>query len=249
MTTETEAEHDRHLPFELAWNFRDLGGYATSDGRVTKWRTMFRADGVHRLTVDDLAPLGIRTVVDLRTPLELEERGRFAHDDVDYHHLPVLQATWERDSIDVSGPAERFLANRYLEMLESGRETIPLALRLLADPAAVPLVFHCAAGKDRTGVVVALALAEVGVDRDAIVADYARSAERVEAIIARLVSRRTYATDLLQDEPIDKHKPKPATMLRLFAALDEQCGGVPAWLRAHGWTEQDAAALRRKLLD
>ena len=122
------------------------------------------------------------------------------------------------------------------------------ALRLIAYSDGATIV-HCAAGKDRTGVVVALALTEVGVEPAAVVEDYALSAERVEAILARLVARRTYATDLVKDEPVDKHMPKPATMERLLAAMDEQHGGVRRWLRANGWTEQDAAALRRQLLD
>jgi len=141
----------------------------------------------------------------------------------------------------------RGVSGVYLRYLDERADSVLAALRLIAGAPGATIV-HCAAGKDRTGVVVALALAEVGVTREAIVDDYALSAERVEAILERLVARRTYATDLVKDEPIDKHKPKPATMERLLDALDEQYGGVPAWLRSHGWSEQDAAALRRKLL-
>jgi protein tyrosine/serine phosphatase len=248
MTTDTEAEHDRHLPFELAWNFRDLGGYATTDGRVTKWRTIFRADGVHRLTVDDLAPLGIRTVVDLRTPLELEERGRFSHDDVDYHHLPVLQATWERDSVDVSGPAERFLANRYLEMLESGRETIPLALRLLADPAAVPLVFHCAAGKDRTGVVAALTLSLLGVPDETIVHDYALSTNATEKLIAWRKVEYPDRIAEIESQPT-AFMSSPAEAMHLFLAdLRDRHGSVERYAESVGVAPDTIDALRANLL-
>jgi protein-tyrosine phosphatase len=105
---------------------------------------------------------------------------------------------------------------------------------------------HCAAGKDRTGVVAALALAEVGVEREVIIEDYALSAERIEAIFARLRSSRTYAGDLA-DQSIDKHRPRADTMRSLLAALDHD-GGVAHWLRARGWTEADAAALRARLL-
>ena len=108
---------------------------------------------------------------------------------------------------------------------------------------------HCAAGKDRTGVVIAIALTEIGISRDAIVADYARSAERIEAIFARLATSGTYAGTVTGDDTIDKHKPRDITMTRLFDAIDGELGGVHTWLRAHGWTEDDAAALRAKLLD
>jgi protein-tyrosine phosphatase len=107
---------------------------------------------------------------------------------------------------------------------------------------------HCAAGKDRTGVVVAIALAEVGVERSAIIDDYALSADRIEAIFDRLRASQTYADDLA-DQSIDKHRPRDTTMALLLDAIDEIHGGVPAWLRSHGWTEDDAAALRAHLLD
>jgi hypothetical protein len=75
------------------------------------------------------------------------------------------------------------------------------------------------------------------------------SAERVKATITRLASRRTYAMDLDAGIDVDRHKPRAETMQKLLAAMDERYGGVPAWLRAHGWTDDDAAALRKRLLD
>jgi protein tyrosine/serine phosphatase len=248
MTIDASTEHDRHLPFELAWNFRDLGGYLTADGRTTKWRTVFRADGVHRLTVDDLAPLGIKTVVDLRTPLELEERGRFTHDSVGYHHLPVLQSTWERDSVDISGPPERFLANRYLEMLDSGREAIPRALRLLADPEEVPLVFHCAAGKDRTGVVAALTLSLLGVPDETIVHDYALSTNATEKLIAWLKIEYPDKIAEIESQPT-AFMSSPAEAMHLFLSdLREQHGSVEHYAGAVGVEGATIEALRANLL-
>jgi hypothetical protein len=97
-------------------------------------------------------------------------------------------------------------------------------------------------------VVGAIALAEVGVTREAIADDYARSADRIEAIFDRLRASRTY-TEIDNGVDIDKHTPKAVTMQRMLNAMDEVHGGVPAWLRANGWTAADAAALRRKLLD
>jgi protein-tyrosine phosphatase len=135
----------------------------------------------------------------------------------------------------------------YLRYLDDRADSVVGALRLIAGTDGATVV-HCAAGKDRTGVVIAFALAEVGVTRAAIVEDYARSAERIEAILRRLASRRTYAEDVSQQDP-DAHAPRAATMERLLDAMDDLYGGVPAWLRAHGWTEQDAAALRHHLLD
>src|SRR5262249_41188577 len=134
----------------------------------------------------------------------------------------------------------------YLRYLDDRADSVIAALRLIAKTDGATIV-HCAAGKDRTGVVIAFALAEVGVRREDIVADYAMSAERIEAIFARLTASDTYRADL-QDQSIDKHAPREDTMQRLLELMDERHGGVPAWLRTHGWTDDDAAALRHHLL-
>ena len=91
------------------FNFRDLGGYAAADGRTVRWRTLFRADGLDRLTpadVEVLRPYGLRTVVDLRMAHELEEKGRFPVDSypVTFHHLSVMDKTWDREAGAARGP-------------------------------------------------------------------------------------------------------------------------------------------------
>src|SRR5258705_11188575 len=93
------AEPDRLVALEAVHNFRDLGGYTTADGRTTLWRTVYRADGLYRLTPADvvaLEPLGLRTVIDLRSVPELDERGRFPVEvhPVAFHHLPIVDKTW-----------------------------------------------------------------------------------------------------------------------------------------------------------
>ena len=106
---------------------------------------------------------------------------------------------------------------------------------------------HCAAGKDRTGVVCAFALAAVGVPRDAIVADYVATADRLGPLLARLRSSPTYAEDI-GDRPDDSHRPRAETMRRFLAVVDERHGGVAAWLEAHGFGADDAAALRARFV-
>ena len=108
-------ETNRVITLEAVHNFRDLGGYPTVDGRVTRWRTLFRSDGLDRLTGADLEvvrELGIRTVIDLRTQGELDARGRFpveAHP-VAFHHLPGIDVTWDPDYVpDPSSPPADFL--------------------------------------------------------------------------------------------------------------------------------------------
>ena len=116
----------------------------------------------------------------------------------------------------------------------------------LADIAAGPgpALVHCAAGKDRTGMVVALALAAVGVERDAIVADYAATGERIAAIMARLRGSDTYRRDL-EDVTDESRMPRAEYLERVLEVLDERHGGAAGWLREHGY---DPAPLRERPL-
>jgi protein tyrosine/serine phosphatase len=268
----SEVRTSRWIELAGADNVRDLGGLPTADGATVRPGRLIRSDSLQDLTPADVRhlvdDLGVRSVADLRTGVEVAGEGpgpmtreplvRVEHlslfpepDEVrvsDSDDGPVVLPWQQRDAERSEDERRRGASGVYLRYLDDRADSVLAALRLIAEPDGATIV-HCAAGKDRTGVVVALALAEVGVERAAIVEDYALSAERVEAILARLVARRTYATDLVKDEPVDKHKPKAVTMERLLTAMAEQHGGVGAWLRANGWTEQDAAALRRQLLD
>ncbi len=140
----------------------------------------------------------------------------------------------------------RGAASVYLRYLDDRADSVVAALRLIAHSEGATIV-HCAAGKDRTGVVVALALREVGVTPEAIAADYALTADRIAAVQQRLGRRPAYADDIAMTDP-DRQRPRAATMEKVLAAVDELHGGVDSWLRANGWTDADSAALRRKLL-
>ena len=116
-----DAEPSRRLVFDGCFNFRDLGGYPTDDGRRTRWRRLFRADGLSRLTENDmaaLASLGIVTVIDLRTDLEADTQGRFPEDvdGVSYHHLPLTD-TLPGEEETPEWDRAAFVSDRYLAML------------------------------------------------------------------------------------------------------------------------------------
>ena len=177
----------RQLELAGCHNFRDLGGYPVAGGGHTRWRTLFRADSLTRLTAADLevlAGLGTRTVIDLRTTLEAETRGRFpaGHDGVRYLHLP-LTATLPGEEESPAWDDDAFVAERYLAMLAEGAASLAEALRVLADPANVPAVFHCSVGKDRTGVFAAVVLGLLGVSDADIVGDYSLSAGPMARIL------------------------------------------------------------------
>jgi hypothetical protein len=137
---------------------------------------------------------------------------------------------------------ESLAVQYYLRYLADRPDSIVGALSDIATGPG-PVIVHCAAGKDRTGVVVAMALAAAGVERSAIVDDYVRTGERIGAIMARLRGSPTYAPDLegVSDE---SRKPRAEFIERVLEVLDERDGGPIGWLRSHGF---DPSALRARL--
>jgi len=240
---------ERVIALDGAVNFRDLGGYATLDGRRTRWRVLFRADGLGELSVTDfsiLRELGIRTVVDLRSGHEVDQ-DRFdveAHP-VDFHHFPF---------IDQLPNAEQWyrrpglLGAQYKEMLDDAAPQIIGALEVLAAPDAHPAVFHCTAGKDRTGLLSALVLSLLGVPEETVVADYALSGEAMERLRAKLILKYPDGKDVIADidEVFSAH---PANMVELFAYLRERYGSVAEYAVTVGVPDAVVARLREELLE
>ncbi|WP_432824874.1 tyrosine-protein phosphatase [Dactylosporangium sp. CA-092794] len=180
----------RHYDHPNLFNFRDLGGYPAAGGRTTRWRRLFRSDSLSRIDPADagsFTALGVRTVIDLRRPREIERDGRIhAFDGLRYHHLNPIHAEWD-DATDHDEPSdERWLANRYLDLAEHGHAAISAAVEVIADADNAPVVVHCVAGKDRTGVVSAVTLAALGVPDPVIAADYALTSAATERTTAYL---------------------------------------------------------------
>jgi protein-tyrosine phosphatase len=262
----------RWIELEGAANVRDVGGLPTVDGRAVQPNRLIRSDNLQGLTDDDVRLLvdvhNVRAVADLRTGIEVDAEGpgpMTAEPLVHIEHLSLFPEAgrntdaaaldedgpivlpWQNRTTDLGEDRRKGAAAVYLGYLEDRADSAIAALRLIAGTDGATIV-HCAAGKDRTGVVTALALAEVGVQPQAIIDDYAMSAERIEAIFGRLTASSTYSADLAGQQ-IDKHRTRPETMQRLLEAIDEEFGGVSGWLRSHGWTDRDAAELRAHLLD
>ena len=240
--------HPRSLTFSTSYNFRDVGGYAGLDGRTVSWRRLFRADSLHRFKGADLeafGALGVRTVIDLRRPFEIEEHGRVPHTDgLDYRNLVLEHVDWK----DVPHPDdvvhERWLADRYLNFAEDGREALSTALSVIADPAAAPVVVHCMAGKDRTGVTCALALALVGVADEDIAADYSLTTVAMQSLVEYLRANNPEAVEG-QEHMFDS----PAEAMALFLAdLRARHGSIENYAREIGLKDEQVAAMRDHLL-
>ncbi|HYA69370.1 MAG TPA: tyrosine-protein phosphatase [Acidimicrobiales bacterium] len=236
----------RLLPLVGAYNFRDLGGYPTADGGTTRWRLLYRSDTLHELTDADLTllrNLGLASVVDLRTPREVERvgRGPLGAEPVRYVNLSVLQ---EEGGEGQGVPTLRIAdtAERYLSYLEVGASALARALDIMGDPGGYPLVFHCQAGKDRTGVLAALVLSIIGVERSAIVDDYVLTATRMDLIIGRL-RRDPHFADRIEELPRSVFTVEAATMERFLDGLDDRYGGARPWALQAGLVTADLDAL------
>lgn len=269
---------DRWLTLDGTTNTRDLGGLPTVDGGTTRPGRVLRSDNLQTLSEADVRrlvhDLGLREVIDLRSTAEvlMEGRGplrevpevthrhfsllpeRGHHTDVfavEEAEVPELPGGWAESllprQVAEQDEGEPPAVRSYLGYLDHRPENVIGALRALAAADGASVV-HCAAGKDRTGVIVAFALAVAGVPHEEIVADYALTAEIIDALVAKLASSPTYAEDMERRE-VALHTPRAETMERVLAVLDERHGGPVGWLTAHGFGPEEQAALRARLRD
>jgi protein-tyrosine phosphatase len=240
---------ERMIALEGAVNFRDLGGYAAGGDMRTRWRTLFRADGLGELTEADLSVLrglGIRTVIDLRSGSELE-RGRFDVDahPVAFHHFPFIDELPDAQDFD---RRPGLLGSQYLEIVADAGDQILAALEVLASPDALPAVFHCTAGKDRTGVLSAVVLSLLGVDEPTVVTDYALSGAAMQRLREKLIRKYPEGRETLEN--IDEvFSADPAQMELLLDHVRERYGSVGAYVEGLGAGPGLVEGLRTALLE
>ena len=251
-------------------NLRDVGGIPTVDGGKIIPGRLLRSDNLQTLStsdVDQLLGLGLTDVIDMRSDYEVKQEGPtpLSTSGVRIHQYSLFRE-WEvgvgEDKPDVrpevlpeealpwvdlepSVQLDNAVASVYFSYLVDRPDSVLAALRTVAHAPGVALV-HCAAGKVRTGTIVALALSVADADRQAIIDDYAASSERVAEVVARLKSSPTYAENL-EDRDLSSHLSHPETMISLLRHIDETFGSVSQMLIKMGWTEEDTEQLRAKL--
>ncbi|MBY8866331.1 GNAT family N-acetyltransferase [Streptomyces sennicomposti] len=240
---------DRHIRFDRLRNFRDLGGYATADGRRVRAGLLYRSDGLGKLRTgtedwDRFLALGVTTVIDLRHGWEVERQGRVPeHPSFTYHNLSIEHRPYDQPSLGPEIEPGPYLAERYLEVAEDGTKEIRRALELIADAAVSgsPLVFHCASGKDRTGQLAALVLSLLGVPEPTVVEDFSLTELAAPALLADWRERNGGRTPAWPG-----YGRAPGSVMRLFlAALQRRYGSVEAYVADA--LELDAAALAATL--
>ena len=240
----------RTIDLDGALNCRDLGGLPTLDGRRVRRGRLYRSDSLHRASerdIETLHRLGVATIIDLRDADEvaLNGRGRLALEPITYVNRPLrFNPALDAATDEASSP----LVRRYRDYLDGSGGAFVAVFDLLAETTTYPAVINCFFGKDRTGVVVALVLAALGVDRAAIVEDYASSARPVASLITRLTEDPVYADALARTDP-RRLDAEPSTMVHFLEELDRRDGGPVPWLVGAGLDLTRLDQLRELLLE
>jgi protein-tyrosine phosphatase len=229
-------------------NFRDLGGHETPVG-VTRRGRVFRSDSLAHVDEVDVERLvgehRISLVVDLRREHEVEATPLDALADagVTIVHVslidPAVPPLQTRDIVDGT------LADRYVSILGTSGEQFVSVVRMIADAANHPMVFQCAAGKDRTGLVAAIVLGLLDVRDPVITADYAATAAVIDLLLARFAARAPGG-----EAPGPRiMSAEAATMQTALDWMRAEHGSVEGYARAHGLAEEELSALREGLVD
>jgi len=239
------------VELEGCFNFRDLGGYQTAEGRRLRTGLVFRSDGLQHLTGADLEHLtdkvGLASVIDLRSTEEIDEDGSGRISErATIHHVPLFERSRSQArTIDPESMPPN-MGELYFIMLTAARVPIVEVVRLLSD-FDHPAVFHCAAGKDRTGVISALLLSLLGIPEETIVVDYAFSRANIDQINARLNSSATYQR-LMDDLPEGAYDADPAAMLLFLDRVRENHGSMLEWAESSGIDAPARERLAARLL-
>lgn len=238
MSASDSLHEQRIQSLEGSFNVRDLGGLVTVDGMVVSRGRIFRSDYpgfADAAAGAGIRELGLRTVVDLRRSAEAGlECVSWSDHGVTYDRIPL------------SAGGETSWDAKYHAYLTHLPVTVVAAVRRVMDPSAHPVLFHCAAGKDRTGVVAALVLLVLGVGEDQVVADYVLTEKALDSILARLGGIEMYA-EMLGDRDRESQRPRAENMRGLLAWLESR-GGAVSWLLEHGITQREVDEFRAAML-
>jgi len=249
--------YPRHIHFESVPNFRDLGGYRTHDGRTVAWRRLFRSAALHKMNERDIARLkqeiGPRAVIDLRRPRDPEKNLEpllLKEIGARYHPIPFRPdgPAYLEDEAKAN-PNATTMGEIYLYRVSEKPfgKRLADALEIIAEPENHPLVFHCSAGKDRTGVLAAMVLTAMGIVDDDVVEDYALSAPCMKDIRDRMASDPETAPGV-KDLPEFQWEASAHSMVTFLSLLRREYGSADGYLKSNGASSSLVDRLKVALL-
>lgn len=236
---------DPFIPVEGLRNLRDVGGYPLASGGTLRSGLLFRGAAPGDATptgAKQIAALGLRTIVDLREPAELDQLPSPEVDGWVTTHNPIY-----RDRVDVNGV--RDLATLYSKILRECTDSVVSAVTALAQPDALPALVHCSLGKDRTGVVIAVVLSALGVPDDVVAEDFRRTDDAFSEEERAHRFQRAVEIGFSQQQVATLFGSPPEVMRGLLDEVREEFGSTARYLLAHGVSAEDLAALRNTLCD
>jgi protein-tyrosine phosphatase len=250
-TTSSKMPFHRHVLLEGAFNFRDLGGYLNASGRRVRIGQLYRSDDLFRLSDADLAELSrrqIRLVIDLRTNEEAGRRGTFEHHghEAGYLRIPLMDVSAQSSSPTLP---DSYLEDRYREILIEGGPHFARILDRLLQENALPAIFHCAVGKDRTGLLAMLLLGLLDVSDEVIVADYALTKIATTAMISWLRLHHPEVAESIDALPPILISSEPETMESTLAWLRRTFGNFENYAAYVGISHATIEQLRLRLLE
>jgi protein-tyrosine phosphatase len=241
LNQETHQWPSRELSFQAIYNFRDLGGYPSADSRHVAWGRVFRSGELRHATANDLlrlkSEIGLHSILDLRNEKDLSLFGTGPIGTSDFHYINLPLITDPDNSLITIEQATKLsdLAELYLLMLRVpfyGRRIVQ-SLEVLADRDNLPMVFHCSAGKDRTGLLAAVLLSALGVCDQDIIADYAITAKYMKRHLAR-IKLDPQEAEFLASLPAYLHESPSSSMEVLLSSIRRECGSTRQYLESHG---------------
>jgi protein-tyrosine phosphatase len=251
------SEQARHVTFEACFNFRDLGGYETADGGRLRWGVLYRSDTLHRLTANDAGTfraLGLRTVLDLRSSTEIEDYGRLSviDDGLAWHNIPMLDnvklAPPDPSNPPPTPPEPLAPGEGYFMIAKQFGPSIAQVFTQLSGEQALPAVFHCTAGKDRTGIIAALLLDLLGVPDEVIGADYVLTDASRERSGPWIKANEPQYAALLAQIPADRRASRAENILGFLERVRDTHDSAQGFLAELGVSEDRLEELRGRLL-
>jgi protein-tyrosine phosphatase len=249
--------YDRHLRFDSVMNFRDIGGYRGARGKTVVWRRIFRSAEFRDISRGDLdrltQELGVVSIIDLRSEFELKKQSNGLLEACGIRYCNIALMTDDDD--DPNDNAKRYdnlpnLGDFYLDLMrkrEFGTQVVE-ALRMIADPSNHPLVFHCAVGKDRTGILTAMLLKLLGVKEDDIIEDYTLSEPYMDELLARIRANPKEGEGI-PDIPDCFWKASAESMKKLLSTLKKEYISIEKYLIQMGMPSDLPKQLKNILLD